>query len=374
MAGQRKSHSASFKAQVALAALKGDRTVNELAAQFSVHPTLIHGWKKQLLAGAEAVFAGPAKADAADAQARTAELFEQIGRLKMELEWVKKKLPPSAEAKRPLVETDHAELTIRRQCELLGLSRASLYCTAAQESAENLRLMRLLDQEYTAHPFYGSRRLTAWLVGQGGEVNRKRVQRLLRVMGLEAIYPKPRLSAAGRGHKVYPYLLRDVAVERPDQVWSADITYVPLASGFMYLAATIDWYSRLVVAWRLSNTLDGSFCLEMLEEALGRGRPEVFNTDRGVQFTAAAWTGRLESAGVAVSRDGRGRCLDNVFVERLWRSVKYEDIYLRGYEGVPQLQRGLGCYFAFYNGERLHQALGYRTPRAVYEADRPQRA
>jgi putative transposase len=254
------------------------------------------------------------------------------------------------------------------------LSRASLYYTPAQESAENLRLMRLLDQEYTAHPFYGSRRMTAWLVGQGEEVNRKRVQRLLRVMGLEAIYPKPRLSAAGRGHKVFPYLLRDVAVGRPDQVWSADITYVPLASGFMYLAATIDWYSRLVVAWRLSNTLDGSFCLDMLEEALGRGRPEVFNTDQGVQFTAAAWTGRLESAGVAVSMDGRGRCLDNVFVERLWRSVKYEDIYLRGYEGVPQLRRGLGCYFAFYNGERRHQALGYRTPKAVYEADRQKRA
>jgi putative transposase len=234
--------------------------------------------------------------------------------------------------------------------------------------------MRLLDAEYTAHPFYGSRRLTAWLVGQGEAVNRKRVQRLLRAMGLEAIYPKPRLSTAGRGHKIYPYLLRDVAVERPDQVWSADITYVPLASGFMYLAATIDWYSRLVVAWRLSNTLDGSFCLEMLEEALSKGRPEVFNTDQGVQFTAAAWTGRLESAGAAVSMDGRGRCLDNVFVERLWRSVKYEDVYLRCYEGVPQLRRGLGCYFAFYNGERLHQSLDYRTPRAVYEANRPQRA
>jgi putative transposase len=234
--------------------------------------------------------------------------------------------------------------------------------------------MRLLDQEYTAHPFYGSRRMTAWLVGRGEAVNRKRVQRLLRVMGLEAIYPKPRLSAAGRGHKVFPYLLLDVAVGRPDQVWSADITYVPLASGFMYLAATIDWYSRLVVAWRLSNTLDGSFCLDMLEEALGRGRPDVFNTDQGVQFTAAAWTTRLESAGVAVSMDGRGRCLDNVFVERLWRSVKYEDVYLRGYEGAPQLQRGLGCYFAFYNGERLHQALGYRTPQAVYEADQQKRA
>jgi putative transposase len=190
-------------------------------------------------------------------------------------------------------------------------------------------------------------------------------------MGLEAIYPKPRLSAAGKGHRIYPYLLRDVLVERPDQVWSADITYVPMASGFMYLAATIDWYSRYVVAWRLSNTLDGSFCLEMLDDALTDRRPEVFNTDQGVQFTAEAFAGRLESAGVAVSMDGRGRALDNVFVERLWRSVKYEDLYIRGYEEVPALQSGLGRYFTFYNHARPHQALGYRTPAAVYGTSGP---
>jgi putative transposase len=213
---------------------------------------------------------------------------------------------------------------LRRQCELLGLNRSSLYYEAATETKENLELMRLLDEQYTRWPFYGSRRLTAWLNRAGYVVNRKRVQRLLRLMGLEAIYPKPRRSVVGRGHKIYPYLLRDVAIERPNQVWSADITYVPLRSGFMYLAATIDWYSRYVIAWKLSNTLDGLFCLEMLEEALGQGRPEVFNTDQGVQFTAAAFTGRLESAGIAVSMDGRGRCLDNVFVERLWRSVKYD--------------------------------------------------
>jgi len=255
---------------------------------------------------------------------------------------------------------------VRRQCELLGLSRSSLYYEAAAETAANLRLMGLIDQEYTAHPFLGSRRLTKWLSEQGEEVNRKRVRRLMRVMGLEAIYPKPKLSATGRGHRVYPYLLRNVSIERPDQVWSTDITYVPLRAGFMYLAAIIDWFSRYVLAWRLSNTLDGSFCLEMLDEALRRGRPEVFNTDQGVQFTAAAWTGRLESAGVSVSMDGRGRCLDNVFVERLWRTVKYEDIYLWGYEAVPQLQQGLGRYFPYYNEERLHQALGYRTPATVY--------
>jgi putative transposase len=204
---------------------------------------------------------------------------------------------------------------------LLGLNRSTFCYEPAPETPENLALMRRIDEQDTRCPFYGSRRITAWLARQGHEVNRKRVQRLLRVMGLEAIYPKPRLSA-GRGHQVYPYLLRDVAVERADQVWSADITYLPLAGGFMYLAAVLDWYSRYVIAWRLSNTLDGSFCLEMLEEALSRGQPEVFNTDQGVQFTAQAWTGRLESAGVAVSMDGRGRCLDNVFVERLWRTVK----------------------------------------------------
>jgi putative transposase len=251
-----------------------------------------------------------------------------------------------------------------------------VYYRPAEAPADDLRLMRLLDEQYTACPFYGSRRMAAWLVSQGEAVNRKRVQRLLRIMGLEAIYPKPRLSTPGAGHRVYPYLLRAVAIERPGQVWSADITYVPLPTGFMYLAATIDWYSRLVVAWRLSNTLDGAFCQEMLEAALATGTPEVFNTDQGVQFTARAFTERVEQAGAQVSMDGRGRCLDNVFVERLWRSVKYEDVYLRGYESVRDLERGLTAYFRFYNQERLHQALGYRTPAEVHagRSDKPARS
>ncbi len=269
-----------------------------------------------------------------------------------------------------MIDADHPQLSVRRQCQLLGLSRASLYYEPTGETPENLRLMRRIDERYAAWPFYGSRRMTAWLIQHGEAVNRKRVQRLMRVMGLETIHPKPRLSQAGKGHRIYPYLLRDVAIERVDQVWSTDITYIPLAKGFMYLAAVIDWYSRLVVSWRLSNTLDGSFCLEMLEEALGKGTPEMFNTDQGVQFTAQAWTNRLESAGVAVSMDGRGRCLDNVFVERLWRSVKYEDVYLRGYETVTELEQGLRRYFMFYNEERLHQSLDYRTPRQVYDAER----
>ena len=257
-------------------------------------------------------------------------------------------------------------MSVRRQCELLGLSRSSLYYEPGGEAAEDLRLMRRIDEQYTARPYYGSRRMTVWLNEHGEGVNRKRVQRLMRVMGLEAIDPKPRLSLAGKGHRLDPYLLRGVKVERRDQVWSTDITYVPMASGFMYLAAVIDWFSRYVIGWRLSNTLDGSFCLELLEDALRAGKPEVFDTDQGVQFTAAAFTGRLVAAGVAVSMDGRGRALDDVFVERLWRSVKYEDIYIQGYDTVPGLHRGLARYFAFYNDERPHQSLGYRTPAAVY--------
>jgi putative transposase len=268
-------------------------------------------------------------------------------------------------------EVDPGCLSVRRQCELLGLNRSSLYYEAATETAENLRLMRLIDEQYTAHPVYGSRRMSKWLKKEKGEeVNRKRVQRLMRLMGLQAIYPKPKLSKNGGDHRIYPYLLRDVHIERPNHVWSADITYIPLPSGFMYLAAVIDWFSRYVLSWRLSNTLDGGFCVEMLDEALSRGTPSVFNTDQGVQFTAREWTGRLEKAGVQVSMDGKGRCLDNVFVERLWRTVKYEDVYIRGYEQVAELKRGLKAYFPFYNEARLHMSLEYQTPGVVYRSGR----
>ena len=271
-----------------------------------------------------------------------------------------------------MIEVEHPELSVRRQCELVGLNRSTLYYEPVPESPANLKLMRLIDEQYTKCPFYGSRRITQWLGTQGRDVNRKRVQRLLRVMGLEAMYPKPKLSS-GPGHKVYPYLLRNVAIERVHQVWSADITYLPMPNGFMYLAATIDWFSRYVVAWRLSNALDGSFCQDMLEDALSRGTPAVFNTDQGVQFTAGAWVGRVERAGVAVSMDGRGRCLDNVFVERLWRSVKYEDVYLKGYESVPALESGPRAYFGFYNTERLHHSPWATAPRLRCTASEPRR-
>ena len=268
--------------------------------------------------------------------------------------------------KRAWVDVNDAVLSVSEQCELLGLSRSSYYYEPAKETAENLALMAMIDREYTAHPFYGSRRMATWLQSEGHVVNRKRVQRLMRLMGLEAIYPKPNLSARGLGHKVYPYLLRNVAIERVNQVWSTDITYIPLPNGFLYLTAIIDWYSRYVLSWRLSNTLDVEFCIEALEEALSQGCPEVFNTDQGVQFTSASFTSRVEAAGAKVSMDGKGRCLDNVFVERLWRTVKYEEVYLWRHETVPAMQVGLARYFPFYNQERRHQSLENRTPAEVY--------
>lgn len=240
------------------------------------------------------------------------------------------------------------------------------YYEPAPESKENLALMRLIDREYTRHPFLGRRSMTLWLRSQGRMVNVKRVARLMRAMGLEAMYPKPRLSRRGRNHRVFPYLLRGVAIERVDQVWSTDITFVPLAKGFAYLAAVIDWFSRCVLAWRLSNTLDGGFCVEMLDEALSRGKPEVFNTDQGSQFTATEFVSRLERAQVRISMDGRGRALDNVFVERLWRTVKYENIFLHRYETMDELQRGLRTYWRYYNGQRPHSSLNHRTPAEVY--------
>ncbi len=244
---------------------------------------------------------------------------------------------------------------------LVGLPRSSWYYAPAGETAENLSLMRQIDALYLQRPFYGSRKIASVL-----GVNRKRVQRLMRLMGIAAVSPKRRTTRPAAGHKIYPYLLRDVKIVRPDQVWSTDITYIPMRQGFLYLVAVMDWYSRYVLSWRLSNTLEGRFCLEALEEALSAGRPEIFNSDQGSQFTAVSFTGRLVSHGVAISMDGRGRALDNVFIERLWRSVKYEEVYLRDYADGWEAQQSLETYFRFYCRERIHQSLGYRTPAAVY--------
>jgi putative transposase len=265
-----------------------------------------------------------------------------------------------------MVEPQHSVLSIRRQCGLLGLPRASYYYTPATESTLNLTLMRLLDEQYLRTPFYGYRRMTVVLQQAGYPINVKRVQRLMQVMGLQALYPRPRTSGTAPGHRVYPYLLRGLAITRPNQVWSADITYVPMHKGFMYLVAIIDWYSRYVLAWEISNTLDTQFCLNALETALTYGTPEIFNTDQGAQFTAQAFVDRLLAAEIRVSMDGRGRALDNVFVERLWRTVKYEDLYLHDYDTGWALNAGLQRYFAFYNHERPHSSLDYLTPVKVH--------
>ena len=263
---------------------------------------------------------------------------------------------------------DHPSLSVCEQCALLGLPRSSLYYPAVPAPAGELALMRRIDEQYLRTPFYGSRRM-AWCLSQRGQrVNRKRVQRLMRLMGLEAVYPKPRTSVPGTPARRYPYLLRNLEITRPNQVWSADITYVPLRRGFLYLVAVLDWYSRYVLSWRLSNSLDERFCVAALEESLAMGSPEIFNTDQGVQFTARRFVGRLEESGILVSWDGRGRALDNVFVERLWRTVKYEEIYLKAYADGTEGRESLEHYFPFYNRERPHQSLGYRTPWEVHRA------
>lgn len=254
-----------------------------------------------------------------------------------------------------------------RQCELLGIGRASLYYRPVEPDPEDLLLCRLLDEQYLRTPFYGSRRMTAWLRTKGHAVDRKRVARLMDKMGLCALYPKRRTSAPGDGHRIYPYLLRKVSVVRPRQVFCADITYIPMRRGFMYLVAVLDWFSRYVVAWKTSNTLDKGFCVDALQESLGVAVPEIFNTDQGAQFTCEAFVDALLRRGVRVSMDGKGRALDNVFVERLWRSVKYEEVYLNEYASVSEGTRSLGEYFRFYNQKRPHQALGYRTPEEIWK-------
>jgi putative transposase len=267
--------------------------------------------------------------------------------------------------------TDHPELSLVRQCQLLGIARSSFYYQPQSVSEEELTLLRILDQQYLETPFYGSRRMMVVLRQQGYIVNRKRVQRLMRCLGIEAIYPKPRLSQAVREHQVYPYLLRNLAITQANQVWCTDITYLPVLKGHFYLVAIMDWYSRHVLCWQISNTLDVDFCLYALQMAIaGYGVPEIFNSDQGSQFTSNAFTGCLKGAGVKISMDGRGRYLDNIFIERLWRSLKYELIYLKAFEDGIHLNQEVSKWFNWYNQERPHQSLGYRTPQEIYDESR----
>ncbi len=278
---------------------------------------------------------------------------------------LKKNLDLSHKEKLLFIDKTNSELSISHQAELIGISRSSIYYEPVVDEYD-LLLKRLIDEQYTLTPFYGSRKMTASLQRNGQEVNRKHIQRLMRDMGLEAIYPKPDLSRAHPEHKIYPYLLRNVSIDRKDQVWAADITYIPLSRGFMYLVAIIDWWSRYVLAWQMSTSMDASFCLDALEMALQFGRPAIFNTDQGSQFTSDAFTKVLKDNGILISMDGRGRCMDNIFTERLWRTVKYENVYLMHYGSVPEGRQGINSYFGFYNDGRPHQSLDYQTPAEVY--------
>ena len=272
--------------------------------------------------------------------------------------------------RRELVDRQDTRLSLRRQCRLLGVARSGVYRPAAPANDNDLAVMRRLDELFTQWPFLGSRRMAMMLRENGFAINRKRVQRLMRKMGIAALSPKPRTTKPEPGHKIFPYLLRNMTIDRPNQVWAADITYIPIGQGFLYLVAIIDWASRAVLAFRLSNTMDVSFCVSALEQALQRfGKPEIFNTDQGSQFTSQAFTGMLAQAGIQISMDGRGRWMDNVFIERLWRSLKHEDIYLKGYGDGREAKAGIGEWIRFYNETRLHQALGYRTPMAVWRQD-----
>ena len=265
-----------------------------------------------------------------------------------------------------MIDRRRPSLSVVRQCKLLDISRSGLYYQPVGVSDEDLNLMKLIDHQYMATPFYGARKIAAWLKSECHSVNRKRVRRLLQLMGLKAIYRCPRTSKPTLGNKIYPYLLNGMEITRPNQVWCADVTYIPMAHGFLYLVAIMDWYSRYVLAWRLSNSLDADFCVEALEEALRKGRPDVFNTDQGAQFTGKAFTGLLEQHGVQISMDGRGSYRDNLFIERLWRTVKYEEVYLKSYRDGKEARTEIGEYFRFYNTTRPHQALGYRTPAEVF--------
>ncbi|MBP8932295.1 MAG: IS3 family transposase [Paracoccus sp.] len=367
---KRRNHDAAFKARVALEAVKGERTVSELAAEYGVHPTMIHQWKRSLLEGAAGIFerGGKAAVAAEVAEETVRDLHAKIGELAVANGFfVTKAQALDRQVRRGMIERDHPRLSVGAQCRLLSISRSSFYYAPLGETAMNLDLMLLIDKQFLDTPFYGVRQMAWHLRNEGHAVNEKRVRRLMRLMRLMPIYQKPDTSRPAKGHKTYPYLLGGLRVERPNQVWCADITYLPMRKGFLYLVAIMDWFTRKVLAWRISNTLEADFCVEALNEAIHRfGPPEIMNTDQGSQFTSFAWTDRLKRVGTRISMDGKGRCLDNIFIERLWRSLKYECVYLHAWETGSQARAGIGRWITFYNHQRPHTAHGGQPPAVVY--------
>jgi putative transposase len=340
-----------------LAAIKGEKTLAELAQLYDVHTTQIAAWKAQLLEGATGVFGAGSggQASCEDWRVGAGERF-----------FIRCARQGGFAERQAMIDREH-RLPLSRQAELLGISRGSLYYDPSPVSAADLAIMRRIDELHLDYPFAGSRMLRDLLRGEGIAIGRERVTTMMRRMGIEAIYRRPHTSKSADGHKVYPYLLRGVTIERANQVWAMDITYIPMARGFVYLTAVLDWFARRVLAWRVSISMEVDFCLDAVDEALARyGRPEIFNTDQGSQFTSAAFTGLLLENAIRISMDGRGSWRDNVFVERLWRSVKYEEVYLRAYDSVAEARSSIGAYIAFYNCKRPHSSLDGHTPDQAY--------
>ncbi|MBL9058416.1 MAG: IS3 family transposase [Mangrovicoccus sp.] len=363
----RRNHSPAFKAKVALAAIRGEKTLAELAEQFDVHPNQITQWRSQLLEGASGVFGAVAPVDAAPA-VDVKSLHAKIGELTLENGFFVRRARQggSVAERKTMIDRDHG-LSISRQAKTLGISRGSVYYAPRPTPEADLALMRRIDELHLEYPFAGSRMLKDLLRAEGHTVGRLHVSTLMKKMAIEALYRRPNTSKPAPGHKVYPYLLRNLVISRPNQVWAMDITYIPMARGFVYLAAVVDWFSRKVLAWRLSITLSADFCVEALEEALARhGRPEIFNSDQGSQFTSVDFIKVLKNAEIAISMDGKGAWRDNVFVERLWRTVKYEEVYLRAYASVSEARTSIGRYLSFYNATRPHSSHGGQTPDQAY--------
>ncbi|NEI52869.1 IS3 family transposase [Rhizobium leguminosarum] len=363
----RRNHSPAFKAKVALAAIRGEQTLVELSQQFDVHANQIKQWKDQLLEGATGVFGEEAKAEPAGPTVDVKTLHAKIGELTLENDFLFRCARQGGIAgRKEMIDREH-KLSVARQAKLLGFSRGSVYYLPRPVSDGDLALMRRIDELHLDYPFAGSRMLQGLLRGEGLETGRLHVATLMKKMGIEAIYRRPNTSKPAPGHKIYPYLLRKLAVTRPNQVWAMDLTYIPMARGFVYLCAVVDWFSRRVLSWRLSITMEAAFCIEAVEEALVRyGKPDIFNTDQGSQFTSMDFTAVLKKAEIAISMDGKGAWRDNVFVERLWRSIKYEEVYLHAYKTVSEARVGIGRYLTFYNSRRPHSSLDRQTPDQTY--------